>query len=264
MTGRGARRAGRYHGCCSASSFDPPELKRTNTLPRRSASNRCAEQHAHRPAQNLRRQSVPIQRAMDHEARQIHAARRGRPADPFPLRIGRHHGALAAPAGILPHRRHPPERASRGCDTPDPDLGILITNIPMRTLMSETYCAVSMLRTEPIRFFIWIMQMFLARFHPHIPECNSSATQDPHLCCSNRPHPPLTWTLTLCSITMIQEETTTLRHRQSTEIHDSKVLTILRCTPHHTTPHLNDLSDFPGPPHPSAGALRRTSMDAPC
>ena len=72
---------------------------------------------AHSPAQNLRRQRVPIQRAMDHEARQIHAAFSSRPADPFPLRIGRHHGTLAAPAGILPHGRHPSERACVSCDT---------------------------------------------------------------------------------------------------------------------------------------------------
>ena len=63
---------------------------------------------------------IPIQRAMDHEARQVHAALRSRPADPFPLRIGRHHGTLAPPAGILLHGRHPSENACVNYDTLDP------------------------------------------------------------------------------------------------------------------------------------------------
>ena len=51
----------------------------------------------------------------------------------------------------------------------------------------------------------------------HFPECNCSATQAPHLCSSNRPHPPLTATLSHCSIVVIQGKTTTLRYRQSTQ-----------------------------------------------
>ena len=100
-----------------------------------------AHQHlAHRPTQNLRGQRVPVQRTMDHKARQIHAARRSRDrvsADPFPLRIGRHHGALAAPAGILPHRRHPPDRACSSDDTQDTDYGIRLTKIPTKLLMRK-------------------------------------------------------------------------------------------------------------------------------
>ena len=60
----------------------------------------------HRAAQHLRRQRIRHQRAVDHEARPLHAARRRRPADPLPLRVGRHHRALAA--FVVPaHRRSP-------------------------------------------------------------------------------------------------------------------------------------------------------------
>ena len=66
--------------------------------------------------------------------------------------------------------------------------------------------------------------MLHVKFHIHIPECNSSATQDLHLCSPFPAHPPLTATLTHCSITHIQEDP-----RQSdpcaTEDHYSNVRT---------------------------------------
>ena len=61
--------------------------------------------------------------------------------------------------------------------------------------------------------------MLHVKFHIHIPECNSSATQDLHLCSPYQPHPSLTATLTHCSITLIQEDPATLRLSHSTENH---------------------------------------------
>ena len=69
--------------------------------------------------------------------------------------------------------------------------------------------------------------MLHVKFHIYIPECNSSATLELHLCSSIPAHPPLTETITHCSITLIQEDLATLRHRQSTEDHYCNVHTIL-------------------------------------
>ncbi len=63
---------------------------------------------------------------------------------------------------------------------------------------------------------------------PHFPECNSAATQDPHLCSSKRPPSPLTRTLSHCDIAVIREETATLRHRQCTDNHEIKANTARR------------------------------------
>ena len=72
--------------------------------------------------------------------------------------------------------------------------------------------------------------MLHVKFHTHIPECNSSATLELHLCSSIPAHPPLTATLTHCNITLIQEDSATLRRSQSTGNHYQLVqITIIWC-----------------------------------
>ena len=65
--------------------------------------------------------------------------------------------------------------------------------------------------------------MFQSSFHIQFPERNSSLKHYRMLCCSNQPHLSLTGTLSLCSITTIQEKPETLRQPQCTENQNSKV-----------------------------------------
>ncbi len=131
---------------------------------------------------------------------------------------GRQRRALAAPAGILLHRRHPPETVCSGSDTLDPDLGSMAIYIPMIILTATNllcrFCVAHRGQSVPPSGSYGCSR---ANSISHFPECNYAATQDPHLCYSNRSHPLLTETLSHCSTTAIQGDTTTLRHCHSTE-----------------------------------------------
>ena len=154
---------------------------------------------------------------MDHEARQVHAALRSRPADPFPLRIGRHHGTLAPPAGILPYGRHPSKKDCISCYTTDPFRAFMLTELPRKSLCS--YVSYHLYVTcNPCLFPHYHSTEVLSWLPSLFPKCNFSITHNQPLCRSNQLYSPLTETLSHCSITTIQEESATLRQPHKPKI----------------------------------------------
>ena len=139
------------------------------------------------------------------------------PADPFPLRIGRHHGTLAPPAGILPHGRHPSEKACVSCDTADLHMESRITPSPRKLLMIIRLVSLIGYVQSPSIVSSGSYRCSSPASTSNSPERNSSLKFYRILCCSNQPHLSLTGTLSRCIITKLQEEPATLRQPQCTE-----------------------------------------------
>ena len=120
---------------------------------------------------------------------------------------------------ILPHGRHPSEKACINCDTPD-HLGNRNDQTSQVNPHDHMNRITYRLRTEPIYRTITIILMSHPSLHTHIPECNSSMTHNHILCRSNHPHPSLTTTLSHCIISLLQEKPATLPQPQCTENHN--------------------------------------------